>query len=746
MKLRNLLVAAGAALVVALAAAPTASADELAASSKAEQPPPATGRGKPPGAGDQRFRIKVGEIGPIAPDNPRQQPFGCQTFKTALGQPQIDNQDGIGYPVTDPGGPAPASHANLDPAAILGYSADCGAPMLIQYWYRSTAGGRLKPLTDVRKLPADLATLELGGETVNYIVRQELGTINRFVYSIFLLEPKPKQNPNAQPDLSAWNGKLVYHFGGGVGVGYSQSNGFNISYVDRPDGRGVNLPLLERGYAVASSTGTGTNTTYNLLLGGQTATMVKRQFVAAYGKPKYTFGVGESGGAIQQLIYEQNVPDLLDGLMPIENYGDMITQINPVGDCELLEFYFDVVDARVNGTGRVDPKWTDWENRQLIEGLNAINGAPTDWNDGSGRPLGSSAQPGTTECIEGWRGLTPLALNPKFVAGDTYDLLRQTQPDVFARTRFSYYEDLKDIFGIDPATGYARTTFDNVGVQYGLKALTSGGISVDEFLLLNAHIGGWKRPSAMVEEGFPFGPLDPSRPNNNIDPWSARQATAIEHLVPGAVAPRSEGDLEAMRAAYQAGLVFRGDIDAPMILLDAYREPELDMHHSHEKFEIRQRLLEHDGDASNLVLWAIDGAPSQAIAGLVLEGFELLESWLDSGKKPVRAADACFRRDGTEIARGTHVWDGILTADPSDDGSACVAAFPIYDSSRTVAGEGLRGDTFKCHTKPVQTALTDGTYGGVTFTDPQKARLIEIFGTTGVCDYSLGDAGRPSRL
>src|SRR5690554_3760449 len=154
-----------------------------------------------------------------------------------------------------------------------------------------------------------------------------------------MLSPNPGADPNT-PDLSAWNRNLVYHFGGGVGIGYSQSNGFITDYVSRPDGRGVNVPLLENGYAVVSSTGTGTNTTYNLLLSGQTAEMVKAQFVAAYAEPRYTFGVGESGGAIQQLIYEQNIPDLLDGLMPIENYSDMITQINPVGDCELLEFYF----------------------------------------------------------------------------------------------------------------------------------------------------------------------------------------------------------------------------------------------------------------------------------------------------------------------------------------------------------------------------------------------------------------------
>lgn len=473
--------------------------------------------------------------------------------------------------------------------------------------------------------------------------------------------------------------------------------------------------------------------------------MVKRQFVTRYGDPDHTFGLGGSGGAIQQYIYEQNHPDLLDALMPLETFGDMITQINPIGDCELLEFYFDQVDAQVNGTGSVNPKWTDWENRQLIEGLNGINGATSDFDDGTGKPIGSSAQPGTTECIEGWRGLTPLVLNPLFVAGDTYDVIRQTQPEVFANTKFDYYDDLKDIFGVNPETGLAYQTYDNVGVQYGLKALNDGAITVDEFLLLNAHVGGYVEPQNLVPEGFPFGPMDPDAPNNNVDPWSARNATAINNLQPDDIAPRAEGNLQAMRAAYESGLVFLGDIDDPMLVLDNYLEPELNMHHSREKFEIRQRMQQADGNASNLVLWAVDGDEDAATTRLVLNGLSLLETWLEDGMKPTAARDACFDATGDEIARGEDVWNGVYTEDASDDG-ACVAGYPIYESARTVAGDSLSGYTFKCALKSVDTALTDGTYADtVAFTDTREARLRAVF-SSGVCDYAQPDRARPDGL
>ena len=44
----------------------------------------------------------------------------------------------------------------------------------------------------------------------------------------------------------------------------------------------------------------------------------------------------------------------------------MVTQTIHVGDCELLEHYFDVTD-------RANPTWRDPEKRQAVMGLNATN-------------------------------------------------------------------------------------------------------------------------------------------------------------------------------------------------------------------------------------------------------------------------------------------------------------------------------------------------------------------------------------
>src|SRR5690606_3985251 len=253
--------------------------------------------------------------------------------------------------------------------------------------------------------------------------------------------------------------------------------------------------------------------------------------------------------------------------------------------------------------------------------------------------------------------------------------------EVFAQTRFTIFDSLSDLTGgFDPATGFPYVPFDSVGVQYGLKALVDGKITVDEFLLLNAHVGGYKKLQDFVPEGYPF---DPTASRDDLDPWSSRNATARDHMIPGDVAPRTEGDLEAIQGVYRAGLVFLGDIDAPMIIIDSYMEPQLDEHHSHEKFEIRERILRARGNADNVVLWTVVGNHTATIP-VLLQDHDLQKPWLTHGMKPAEAQDACFQGGGALIYRGADAYEGVYTESTEDDGS-CLKQFPIYTSPRRVA-------------------------------------------------------------
>jgi len=283
-------------------------------------------------------------------------------------------------------------------------------------------------------------------------------------------------------------------------------------------------------------------------------------------------------------------------------------------------------------------------------------------------------------------------------------------------------------------------------VQYGLRALRDGHLSSAEFLDLNAKVGSWKPSSQMVQEGCPFVPTSCADPAQ-FDPWSSRNM----RLSPdGGVtpAPRTTGDRQASAAAYESGLVFHGDIDIPIIDWRHYLEDQLNMHNTHQSFASRQRMLNFDKDAANQVIWFTDARP-QVQFDQTPEALAVIDTWMANirshpelgaaGNKPPRATDRCFDTAGQEIAAGPDVWAGILDDRPA---GACTRAFPLFSTSRIVAGGPIEGGVFACERQSVQAAIDRGVYGDWRPTAAEQSRLEQIF-PTGVCDYRKRDAGAP---
>ena len=496
------------------------------------------------------------------------------------------------------------------------------------------------------------------------------------------------------------------------------------------------LAGLRMGYAVLYSSGLRTNTHYNLQLGGETAIMLKDRFISAYAEPEYTVAVGASGGAIQQYVYGQNHAGLIDGGVPQYSYPDMVTQTIHVGDCELLERW---LDAKVLANPL--SMWRTWLNRTLVEGLATSSVIPNPY----AAVMPYMPTPGSTECINGWRGLSPLALNPHFGTAPGYNLA------VHGPVEWTHWADLLNIYGTDE-TGFARSPWDNVGVQYGLKALQAGAITPEQFLDLNANVGSWKEPKDMVQEGCPY--IAALCASQLPDVWSARN---IQLSADGGVTPakRRTGDQKAQYAAYRSGMVFRGKLDIPVIDWRHYLEAYLDMHNSHQSFAARQRLLNYDGNASNQLIWFTavppPGAPG-ARFDQTPQALLVLDRWIKNieanpklsvaQNKPADAVDSCFDANGQLIASGSGVWSGIL-----DGGSkgACASQFPPFGTSRTVAGGPIEGSVFKCELQPVDQAIVRGFYGAWKPSGSELARLNTIF-PQGVCDYDRPDLGLPPEL
>ncbi|MBI3154736.1 MAG: hypothetical protein HYZ20_04955 [Burkholderiales bacterium] len=660
---------------------------------------------------------------------PQQHPFVCTTIQSGVGrQPRVDGANPPGYRVTDAGG------------TVIGYSRDCSIDTFVSYQYRST-GNAWKTLPADGSRPADLASVTLAdGRMVDFVVRREIGSINRFLYSIAMLAPMPAADNAAQNDTSRWNGRLLYWFQGGVAIGHTQGTVHSGS---------MNADILKQGYAIVHSSGNNTGTHYNLVLAGETAMMGKERFVERYGVPLYTVGLGGSGGAIQQYIIAQNHPGVLDALLPVQSYPDMVTQTIHVGDCELLEHYMDATD-------RANPKWQVTKNRSWLVGFNAEQddvGNNPKVNDALAplkMALGYSTAKGSTECIPGWRGLSPLAMNPNF--GQVPNAQYYEPASDIAAIRWTHYDDLRNVYGVD-ASGAARPTWDNVGVQYGLKSLRAGLITPAEFLHLNWHVGGWKHPSAMVQETFPFFGTSQSEIDKALtipgyfDPWSRKNM----NLSPAAdaPAPRTRGDFDAMRAAYTSGHVFGGRLDVPAIDHRQYMERELDMHNVHQSFAARQRVLQRMGHSDPMAIWFTDTMPGQPKASQTLEALAVMDQWMlalraqpaagIAGTRPAAAADACFDLQGQRMAEGPEVWAGILDARPA---GACTQAFPLYSSSRIVAGAPIEGGIYRCALVPVGQAIAEGRYAPWSPSADEQATLERIF-PDGVCDYSQPDQARP---
>jgi len=656
------------------------------------------------------FPIALGETGPAVPlyAGGRQYPFFCMSYFSGLGQPLVDNQQGYGVSVY-----ATKADGSLGDT-LLGYSKDCLLPTRLHYYY-TTPEGRMRPYHADKPPAANaIAYTWLNGTRVAEIYRVESGTINRYIYYITML---------ATPDLAReqapyWNRKLIYQFSGGSGIGFRQGKAAPDKLLYRRHQQ------LRQGYAVISSTGNKTSYTYNMLLAEDTARRVKRQFVSLYGQPLYTVGIGGSGGGLAQYLMAQNESGIIDGALALYSYPDMVSQTLYGLDCDLLNTYY---TFRVGSHQR----WLDVTERPLLEGLSAS--ASIDQPVPLLLPLNQLVQghrptwpKGSTECINGWLGLASLIHNPN--QGYIRPMFDER---VQQHNQWNYWHDLVQLYSPD-APDHAHSSWDNRGVQYGLEALQSERITVEEFLHINSHIGGWRQPEQMQPERL-WAPLGKSLPVW-LSIWGNHNVTE------GDPAPRTRGEPMVAQRAYRSGQVFIGRNPLPVIDLRHYLDKQLDMHHLSASFEARARIDAWNGNHQNQLIWVShkDYTPLD-------EAFAAMDHWLLARQAgQLRSADLqdqCFGADGQVLAAGEGVWDGAWNGRRP---GACMQRYPAYSNSRIQAGGPWAGSIFFCQRIPVAEAIAAGFYGERQMA-PYRVRLEQIF-PDGVCDYRRGDLARPADL
>jgi hypothetical protein len=574
------------------------------------------------------------------------------------------------HPITGPilSGPHLTPYECNTEASGLGPSldADCSAPRKVWYVYR-TSDNTFKPLADpAGPRPADLVTTTTtDGTTVPYIVRVESGVINRAIYQIAILDdPAPATlDPGAWKPGAGWNRKFVVSFGGGSGTHYIQGV-VPPPTATNTTGGAVNHQALSKGFGYLVSSELVNGRRGNAVLQGEALMMFKEYIIERYGAPRWMAGSGGSGGAIQQLVITQMYPGLLDGLMPSLTFPD--SSLHTI-DSILLTNLWPKLDKAV---------WTP-EKITAVEGFTA--GTARAWNAAYGR-LGVPTNAAGCALAAKTLVFDPVT-NPKGARCTTQDIR-------------------VNIYGRDPKTGWARRPTDNVGIQYGLGALNSGAISVDEFLEVNEKIGG-----------------------TDID---------------GRVVPaRTEGDPAALRAMYESGLTASynaGLANVPILMSRSYLDARGDIHDRQRDFVVRARLQKANGRSDNTVIWiASTTAPIAA-------SLDTMNQWLDAitadpappspdkvvKHKPAEAVDTCWDASGAKIVEPASF----------DGATRCNALYPVHSEPRLVAGAPLTNDVVKCQLKKVDFA--DYKAG---FTDAQKARMQAVF-PTGVCDFSKPGVGQ----
>jgi hypothetical protein len=558
-----------------------------------------------------------------------------------------------------------------NPALGPSTDAKCNAPTVVELFYRNTATPAQFVAYNPASPPAPDAIAQTTtdeGKTVPFVVERVTGTANRGIYQYaVLVDPTKPIEPwsTEQP----WNHKYVNSFGGACGVNYQQPT------VGNQLGAG-NVPLLGLGFAVGTSS---LNTYANQcsdIFSAEALMMTKELLAERHGPIRYAIGTGGSAGTMQQHLIVEAYPGLLDGITTSLLYEDHWYQVVSSFDCILLWRYFGLGNALLGFPATGNALFATAVERQKVWGSNPA---------GPDNLCGTKINFTVVELV---------AASTFGCAGPPNDPPWRWDPVTNPLgTRCTIQDYQQAMFGEGP-DGKAPRPLDNVGVQYGLSAFLAGTITAEQFVDVNARIGG----------------LD-------IDGVWQSQRTAA--------------DVGALETLYRTGRIVSGRGAASVAEIEVRSNiTDTGFHPPFHSFTYRARLDRTNGNHDSHVIWVPNGGPTPDQILTVDDWLAAVEADTSSDplpariarSKPAAAADACFRAGG--------VVQDVM----------CNGGWQYYGNPRLVAGWPFTLDHFKCQLKP----LNPADYP-VMFTADQWAALQQAF-PTGVCDYSKPPVGQQASI
>jgi hypothetical protein len=528
--------------------------------------------------------------------------------------------------------------------------AQCNQATGYQLLYMPVAGSRFQSY-DPAHPPADALiarTTTQTGVTVPFIVRLETGYIDRDQYQIAALF-QPAKAWTAWAPQPQFNHKLVITHGASCDTSYATGTAPDV----------LNKTALGAGFVVMSHALDNAGHNCNIATEAESLVMTKERVIERYGVLRYTIGSGCSGGSLVQQQVANAYPGLYQGISPQCSFTDAWSSAMQYEDYVGLLTYFEDPTRWELGTA-----WDPVAIQQVLDHPNPAN-------------------PFTFTTVIPNSG-DPSRPCPGVPAADVYD--PTTNPSGVKCTLQDY---MVNVFGKRP-DGFANRAFGNTGVQYGLEGLERGLLTPQQFVDVNAAIGG------LDYDG--------------------------EHT-----AARTAPDLAGVDRAYRSGAVDSANNLDKVAIIDLRGPDPGAFHDVYRTYAMRARLLRNFGTAANQVLWR-GQVPLIGDASFADQAILALDRWLarvDSDHRGVSFARKIREdRPGSVTARCT---DGVGTDLPQEVCDQTVAA---YGTPRIGAGGPLADDTLQCQMKPLRRDDYD-----VTFTDHQWARLVATF-PNGVCDYA----------
>jgi hypothetical protein len=546
--------------------------------------------------------------------------------------------------------------------------AKCDKPASFQFAYMSTDPGKqgFQPY-DPSNPPSDVATTKTDqGVTVPFIVRIETGYMDRDQYQIAVLYQPGKPWSAVAPQPQFDHKLLILH---GVSCGVDHVTGS----APATTGDQAGDYALGKGYMTMSTALDNSGHNCDLPLQAESLVMAKERIIKSYGTIRYTVGTGCSGGSLAQQWIANAYPGVYQGILPTCSFPDAWSTASQFLDYHILLTYLNNVSNWGAGVA-----WTPAQMGDILGGPDGVMNAKV--SDAAQFHAAVPTDPcsGTTDTDR---------YNPQTNLGGVRCTIQDAAINVFGPEPKALWSANEKKLG----HGFVRPPIDNVGVQYGLSALTKGEITPADFVDLNVKVGGL-----------------------NIDA--------------NPIATRSNGASPSLARAYRSGMINEANNLNQTAIIDCRGPNPGVFHDAYRAFAVRARLDRANGTHANQLIWE-GSTPLVADKNCELNSFIAMDRWLAAVErdhsraplpqkvirdKPSGLTDECWDGNGNKLSN-----------------SLCPAGVVnVEGTPRTVAGDAITTDANKCQLKP----LSRSDYSAK-FTAGEWAELQHTF-PNGVCDYA----------